>query len=164
MVKDKKGENNPRYKTGLAMNGGSGLYHSWQNMKQRCTNPKHPKYKRYGGRGIKICKDWLDITGFMKWAQKNGWKEGLTIDRIDNNGDYCPENCRWVTMADNSRRKRTTKITPEQAENMRNSNENITTLAEKYGCTEGNVWFIINGYTHVPDGECTKKLKKQKKG
>lgn len=159
---DVKGKKNPRYRTGLTMNGGSGLYNSWQNMKQRCTNPNHPKYKRYGGRGIKICDEWLDIIGFMNWANKNGWKDGLTIDRIDNNGDYCPENCRWVTVSDNSRRKITTKITPEQAEEIRNSNEDIKALAERYGCTEGNVWFIINGYTHTKDGECTKKLKEKK--
>lgn len=161
---DFSGKNNPRYKTGLAMNGGSSLYHSWRNMKQRCNNPKHPKYKRYGGRGIKICKEWQDdIVCFMNWANKNGYKEGLTIDRIDNDGDYCPENCRWVTMADNSRRKRTTKITQKQAEEIRNSPEkDMKILAEEYGCTEGNIWFIINGYTHVPDGECAKKIKSKK--
>lgn len=157
---DVSGKNNPRYKTGLAMNGGNTLYHSWQNMKQRCTNPKHPKYKRYGGRGIKVCKEWQDITGFMNWAKNNGYQDGLSIDRINNDGDYCPENCRWVTVADNSRRKRTTKITPEQAEEIRkNYKKDMKELAEEYGCTEGNIYFIINGYTHVPDGECTKKLK-----
>lgn len=155
------GINNPKYKTGLCIKGQEkSLYNSWQNMKQRCTNPNHPKYKRYGGRGIRVCEEWLDIVGFMQWAEKSGWQEGLTIDRIDNNGDYCPNNCRWVSKEDNSRRKSTTKISPEQVLEIRErKNENNKILAEEYNCTKGNIWFIKNNYTHVADGECTKKLK-----
>ena len=162
---DVKGKNNPRYKTGLTMNGGSGLYNSWQNMKQRCTNPNHPKYARYGGRGIKICAEWQDITGFFAWAKESGWKNGLTIDRIDNDGDYCPENCRWVYVAENSRKKRTTKIDMITAQEIRSRiKEDWHKLAKKYGCTYGNIWFIMNNFTHLPDGECSKNLKSKNKG
>ncbi len=73
------GENNPNYKTGLAAKGNRcSLYNSWQGMKQRCSNPNHPKYHRYGGKGIKIHPEWLSIKKFYLWAINNGWKEGLT--------------------------------------------------------------------------------------
>tara|TARA_B100000686_G_C16784392_1_gene974203 strand:- start:2383 stop:2886 length:504 start_codon:yes stop_codon:yes gene_type:complete len=159
-----KGKNNPRYKTGLCMGKdgkSSGLYNSWQNMKGRCLRQTHPKYERYGGRGIKICNEWLGIEGFYKWAMANGWEPGLSLDRIDNDGNYCPENCQWVTMSANSRKKSTTKLTREQAENIRNlaaQGVDDEVIARSFGVTAGNIWFIKKGYTHVASGECTQML------
>lgn len=160
---NRKGKNNPRYKTGLCMDTNrNSLYHSWCNMKQRCYNPNNPKYKRYGGRGIKVCDEWKDIVGFLDWAKQTGWKQGLTIDRIDNDGNYCPENCRWVSASDNSRRKRTTKIDMITAQEIRSRiNEDWYKLAEEYGCTHGNIWFIMHNFTHLPEGECIKKIKER---
>lgn len=78
-------------------------YRVWNLMIQRCTNPKGNFWHRYGGRGIQVCSEWLDFSVFQKWALSNGYALGLQIDRINNNGNYCPENCRWVTPKENSR-------------------------------------------------------------
>lgn len=67
-------------------------------MKRRCNNPKNNEYKHYGGRGIKVCEEWFEFSGFYCWAQANGYAEDLTLDRIDVNGNYEPGNCRWVDI------------------------------------------------------------------
>ena len=161
---DFSGNKNPNYKTGYCMKGKkNSLYNSWQGMKGRCLRKTHPKYGRYGGRGISICKEWMDFKGFLEWALNNGWKEGYSIDRIDNNGNYCPENCRWVSVSENSRKKSTTKIDIITAQEIRSRiNEDWYSLAKEYGCTHGNIWFIMNNFTHVPEGECSKRLKEHK--
>lgn len=159
-----KGKLNPNYKTGLKQKGENcKWYNSWGNMKSRCLNVNNPKYKRYGGRGIKLCEEWQSIQGFSKWAEK-GWKPKMSIDRIDNNGDYCPENCRWVSVSENSRKKSTTKIDIISAQEIRSRiNEDWYDLAKEYKCSHGNIWFIMHNYTHLPkENECSKKLKQRK--
>lgn len=85
------------------------MYQVWRNMKYRCNNVKAPNYNDYGGRGIKVCNDWSnDFSKFKEWADKNGYKEGLTLDRINNNGNYEPENCRWVTVKTQNINRRNT--------------------------------------------------------
>lgn len=83
------------------------LYQIWNNMKQRIKNEKNPRYTYYGGRGIKLCKEWERFEDFRDWAFNNGYNDELTIDRINNDGDYSPQNCRWTTQYTQSNNKRT---------------------------------------------------------
>ncbi len=88
----------------------SRLYRIWQNMKNRCYNPNVDRYDRYGGRGITVCEKWRDsFEAFYKWAIDNGYSDELSIDRKDVNGNYTPDNCRWISMdkqADNKSNSR----------------------------------------------------------
>lgn len=80
------------------------LYHVWQGMRDRCNNPRSRAYPYYGGKGVHICMEWDSYSSFRKWAVESGYVEGLSIDRIDPEKDYCPENCRWITVSENTRR------------------------------------------------------------
>lgn len=82
------------------------LYRCWLSVKTRCNNPAVAEYPRYGGRGITLCAAWRDYVVFAEWARANGYRYGLEIDRIDNNGDYTPENCRFVTGKVNCNNRR----------------------------------------------------------
>lgn len=79
-------------------------------MLSRCENPNTINYYLYGGRGIKVCFDWHKFTNFYNWAMNNGYKKGLSIDRTDNSGNYCPENCRWVDRFEQNNNTRTNKF------------------------------------------------------
>jgi hypothetical protein len=81
------------------------LYVAWKSMKNRCNCKTTTSYKNYGAKGIKVCKEWLDFKPFMKWSLENGYKDNLTIDRIDGKGNYTPSNCRWVTKKENIQNK-----------------------------------------------------------
>lgn len=86
------------------------LHGVWNSMLHRCEDTKREKYKDYGGRGIKVCPEWHDPNKFIDWALGNGYLPGLQLDRIDNNGDYSPSNCRWVTPKQNCRNTRRNKF------------------------------------------------------
>lgn len=116
------------------------LYRLWAGIKNRCYNKNEPTYKNYGGRGIKVCSDWFsDARAFCEWARANGWKPGLTIDRVDNDGDYTPSNCRFVTHAINSRNTRSTRIIKYQDQAMC-----ISEWARFLGMRVHTLWHRLN--------------------
>ena len=82
------------------------LYKVWRAMKERCYLPTNKRFEHYGGRGIKVCDEWKDdFVAFFEWSIRNGYEEGLSIDRINVDGNYEPNNCRWITMDEQSRNK-----------------------------------------------------------
>ena len=106
-------------KTTMTTHGmtGSRLHNAWKNMIERCANPHHKNYDIYGGRGIEVCRDWQNsFQAFNDWAMQNGYAEHLTLDRIDVNRGYSPENCRWITQkaqCNNTRRNINVEINGE---------------------------------------------------
>lgn len=121
--------------TGRLVHGlnGNEFFHTWYSMMQRCYNPKHHNYKNYGQRGIRVCDEWHDAQSFILWAEKTkGKKERqITIDRINNDGDYCPENCRWATFTEQRRNTRQNRIIEYQGQR-----KCLTEWANEYGMSK----------------------------
>lgn len=126
---------------------GTRLYAVWNNMRERCRNPKSREYPRYGERGIIVCDEWLnDFQAFYNWAMANGYDETAprgqcTIDRINNDGNYEPSNCRWVTakvQANNTRRTRFIEFNGERY--------SVTEWARRLGINQSTLSMRINKY------------------
>lgn len=129
------------------------LFWVWQKMRNRCSKPKCDKWQNYGGRGIRVCDEWNnDCLAFIDWALSNGYKRGLSIDRIDVNGNYEPRNCRWTDMVTQANNKTTNKllvkdgVVKTQAQWARELGVSAQTIAkrqaemgfEMVGCNRGN--------------------------
>lgn len=140
------------------------LYKTWKNMKQRCYNPNNQDFKTYGGNGVGLCAEWKDNAGaFINWALKAKWTPGLSIDRMNPDADYSPDNCRFLTPSENSKRVRhrigsdrpNTKLTEAMVIEIRNKCRNgikNNILAKEYNVKQ-NVIYQIKKYKtwkHVP--------------
>lgn len=86
------------------------LYSTWASMNQRCSDQKQVNFKDYGGRGISVCDEWKRYEPFLEWAMNSGYKKNLTIERVDHNGNYCPENCTWIPRSRQNRNRRDTRM------------------------------------------------------
>lgn len=125
---------------------GTPTYYTWEGIKQRCNNPNASDYKNYGGRGIKVCDKWLDFKNF--YSDMGDRPKGLEIDRIDNDGDYTPENCRWITHKDNCRNTSRTILNIKIVEEIREMKRNGFTyreIAEKIGVNKGVIGGVLCG-------------------
>ena len=115
---------------------GSKVYGLWCGIKGRCFNKKNPAYKNYGYRGISMCREWADsYLLFKEWCLSNGYKEGLEIDREDNDKGYSPDNCRFVTRAVNARNKRQNKLTLQDAIDIQlliSKKQSLSSISRKY--------------------------------
>jgi len=131
---------------------GTELYNLWAGMKARCYCEGADNYKFYGARGIGICNEWRrDFLAFERWALANGYAPELTIDRIDNDNDYSPENCRFVPLAINVQNSRTAKLTKPQVDLMRklwaSGKWKTKELAKYFSISLSNVGSIVNHQT-----------------
>lgn len=106
-------------KFAFAVKDNSRLYNIYNKMKSRCTREQDQRYADYGGRGISVCDDWMNsFDAFARWAHDNGYADDLTIERIDVNGNYCPENCKWITLKEQNANKRNTVYVNVNGENV----------------------------------------------
>lgn len=134
-----------QYKHGDASKGKhSKLYEVWTDIKKRCYNTKFKYYADYGGRGIVMCDEWKsDYANFKKWAMENGYDSSAppkkcTLDRIDVNGNYCPENCRWVSMVVQCRNRRNNRMIEYNGET-----KCVTEVARETHVAPGSLWSCI---------------------
>lgn len=112
------------------------IYGVWHGMKSRCYNPNNKRYLGYGGRGILICDEWLNAyEAFYNWAINNGYSDGLTIDRIDNDKGYSPDNCRWATDSEQNRNRRNTVIVEIDGEH-----KTLVSCVSEYGIKYHTLW------------------------
>ncbi len=122
--------------------GKSRLFAIWSGMKTRCTNPNRKTYKHYGGRGISVCDEWFNsYESFRDWALANGYRDDLTIERIDVNGDYEPSNCRWCTWKEQANNKTNNRIIK-----INGVERTLSEWCDIYGINETTVNQRLNAY------------------
>lgn len=125
----------------------SKLYFVWSDMKSRCSDTNAMPYQDYGGRGIKVCEEWVaSFESFQRWALANGYKQGLTLDRINVNDGYTPENCRWVTMKTQCNNKRNNRFISYKGET-----HTISEWSEVTGISKAVLRYRLNAGWSVED-------------
>ena len=134
------------------------IYEIYRGIKTRCYNKNHHSYERYGNRGIKMCDEWLkDFLSFYKWSMDNGYTDDLSIDRIDNNKGYSPDNCRWVTIEVQSNNKCSNHIIFDGEEHL-----TIAQMAKKHNIDKDLLWSRINRGIPVKKAIQNKNLHEKK--
>ena len=122
---------------------------SWNNMRQRCLNQRHPAYPDYGGRGITVCKRWLGPNGFIAFLADMGARPiGKSLDRRDVDGNYEPDNCRWATPLEQMRNRRDNRVTLATAAEIRRrhaAGESTRALAAEFGMSPTTAWRVATG-------------------
>ena len=128
------------------------LYNIWLHMKNRCLTPTNDSFHNYGGRGITVCPEWANklngYTNFRDWSLNNGYLDNLEIDRINNDGNYQPNNCQWLTREENKLKQRRNVLTLELANEIRELHNmkrlSIKEMAKKYKVGQRQIYYIIN--------------------
>ena len=133
----------------------SKLYSVWVNMRNRCFNSNNKSFVYYGGRGISVCDEWNEFLNFEKWAIQNGFEENLTLDRIDVNGNYEPENCRWISQKEQMRNTRSNHLLTYNG-----YTKTMAEWSEITGIPYATLKQRINKYNYSVEKALTKPVKK----
>ena len=129
------------------------LYNRWVGIKYRCNCPTATNYKYYGGRGIKVCDEWnKSFVPFCKWALENGYREDLTIDRINTDGNYEPSNCRWATVKQQANNRTSNNIVEFNGES-----HTLTQWSEITGIKMATIWARLQKGWSEQDNPCENK-------
>ncbi len=142
-----------RTKHGLS---GTRLYNIWCDMKRRCMNPTRIAFDRYGGRGITVCDEWMEFEPFYKWAMENGYRDGLTLERINNDKGYSPDNCKWATHKEQARNMRTSIYLTYNGKKM-----TIAEWAEILGVKRETLWNRLNNLGWAIEKAITEPIKRR---
>lgn len=156
----------------------SRIYKIWLNMRYRCNTPTANSYKNYGGKGIKVCKEWDDFNTFLQWALENGYADDLTIDRVEDNKGYSPDNCQWITKAQNTAKANQGKVKRKankgryygiSPQGIRFEFDNASEFSRQHNLLAGCVRQVANGEKQTHKGwrfgfvidECVSTIRKE---